>query len=194
MPEEYYSKNDMKKAKKTSRIWYLFPIIFGFFGGLLGYLLIKDDDKIMAKNLFIVGIVISVIPVFLISVGVLAYYGIFAPSAFLGPTARGFSPQLQVLPPWDIEQSGQLALNVQNRAGSTVKITKIFATGSGASGSCSLPDGGVTLETGQSKMASCTISQIAGHTGSAYTLPISLEFAVGDSAFNSSGTISGTYS
>ena len=39
--------------------------------------------------------------IILIVAGVLAYYGIFAPSSFLGPTARGFG-QIQVLNPWSL--------------------------------------------------------------------------------------------
>jgi hypothetical protein len=39
----------------VSKIWILLPLFLGFIGGILGYLLIKDDDKELAKNLFIFG-------------------------------------------------------------------------------------------------------------------------------------------
>jgi hypothetical protein len=46
---------------KTSKLWYLVPILFGLIGGLVCYLILKDKDKKMAKNLLIVGLVISVL-------------------------------------------------------------------------------------------------------------------------------------
>jgi hypothetical protein len=50
----------MPEKSKTSKLWYLVPIFFGIIGGLIGYLIVKDDDKKMAKKLLIVGLIMSV--------------------------------------------------------------------------------------------------------------------------------------
>ena len=46
----------MNEERKTSIIWYLFPLLLGIFGGIIGYLLLKDRDQKTAKNVLYVGI------------------------------------------------------------------------------------------------------------------------------------------
>lgn len=41
---------------KPSDAWYIWPIFFGIFGGIICYFSIKNRDKQMAKNLIYVGI------------------------------------------------------------------------------------------------------------------------------------------
>ena len=40
-----------------SRGWYLLPIFFSIIGGVIAYLVLKDDDKPLAKNCLIIGFV-----------------------------------------------------------------------------------------------------------------------------------------
>ena len=51
--------------KKPSAILYIFPILLGFIGGIIGYFVVRKQDPKMARNLLIVGIVISVLMVVL---------------------------------------------------------------------------------------------------------------------------------
>ena len=58
MEEEYYYAKDAKESsedkKKPSKAWYIVPILFGLIGGLVGYLVVKDDDRKMAKRISII--------------------------------------------------------------------------------------------------------------------------------------------
>ena len=86
--EVYENKNEepqKENKSKPSNFWYLLPIFFGIIGGIIGYFAIRDRDRKMAKNLLIVSIVILVVFTILPVILILAYYGIFAPSGFLGP-------------------------------------------------------------------------------------------------------------
>jgi len=67
------------KTRKVSRVWYLLPILFGLIGGFLGilggvagvfggviaYFLIKDKDKKFAESCLIVGILATILGIFL---------------------------------------------------------------------------------------------------------------------------------
>lgn len=46
----------MNEERKTSIIWYLFPLLLGIFGGIIGYLLLKGRDQKTAKNVLYIGI------------------------------------------------------------------------------------------------------------------------------------------
>ncbi len=49
-----------KQTRKTiSNAWYIIPIFMGWLGGLLMYLVIRDDDRDKAKRGLIVGIIIT---------------------------------------------------------------------------------------------------------------------------------------
>ena len=132
--------------------------------------------------------------IILIVAGVLAYYGIFAPSGFLGPTARGFG-QLQVLTPWSLATTGYLTLNVENRVGGTINITQINAT-------LDNNNYGFPLSP-QIQIPSCLNGIVAGaltpvipthSTGEAYTITVTIYYNYSGSIFSSTGTLSGTYS
>lgn len=70
-------------VKKHTSAWYLVPLILGIIGGIIGYVVIKDDDKKMATNLLIVGIIMTfVVP---IVVGLALF-------AWLMSVIRGFTP------------------------------------------------------------------------------------------------------
>lgn len=51
---------DASKGRPTS-LWYLVPFFFGILGGIVGYVGFKDDDKEMADNLLIFGIVWTIV-------------------------------------------------------------------------------------------------------------------------------------
>ena len=50
---------EVRMRKKPSRLWYLVPILFGIIGGLIGYVVVKDEDRNMAKKLLIVGLIMT---------------------------------------------------------------------------------------------------------------------------------------
>ena len=53
-----------KEVVRHTAAWYLIPLVLGIIGGIIGYIVIKDDDKGMANNLLILGIVMTfVIPI-----------------------------------------------------------------------------------------------------------------------------------
>jgi len=54
-------KGRSKEGKSHSGAWYLLPIFLGFIGGLIMWLVLRDDNKSMAQKGMIVGIIISVI-------------------------------------------------------------------------------------------------------------------------------------
>lgn len=134
--------------------------------------------------------------IILIVAGVLAYYGIFQPQGFLGPTARGFG-QLQVLNPWALTTGGAITMNLQNQVGGTVNVTDISATitnGGTGKGTCTLAPG-VIISSGSQGVASCTLTgQTMEATGKAYTASVTITYQYGSpaSAFTSTGTLSGT--
>ena len=45
--------------KKTSAAWWLLPILLAWVGGLIAWLVVREDDKAKAKGLLILGIVMT---------------------------------------------------------------------------------------------------------------------------------------
>jgi len=45
---------------KVSNYWYLVPILFGWLGGVIGFFGVRGRDENKARNLFLVGIGVSV--------------------------------------------------------------------------------------------------------------------------------------
>jgi len=142
--------------------------------------------------------------IILIVAGVLAYYGIFAPSGFLGPTARGFG-QVQVLNPWSLAAvNGVMTLNLENRVGGTISITNITYTLTNggtaslwAAPTCSSGCVGVSanLTSGSKGVFLISPTQtVIGTAGSTYTATVTINYEYSGGAFSSTGTISGTYS
>jgi len=52
-------KGGNKMAQKTSWLWWLLPILLGIIGGIIGFLFVRGKDSIKARNILIVGAVIS---------------------------------------------------------------------------------------------------------------------------------------
>ena len=59
------------EGRRRSRWWYLLPILFTIFGGLISFFAIRHDDPKKARNCLIVGIVLAAIP-FIIPILMLA--------------------------------------------------------------------------------------------------------------------------
>jgi hypothetical protein len=135
--------------------------------------------------------------IILIVAGVLAYYGIFAPSSFLGPTARGFG-QLQVLNPWAVASDGTVTLNLANRVGGAINVTDIAMTIDNNPYTCT-PTDELTLAAGSDGTFTCDAGVITGAAaGGTYsaTMVISYRYPsdAQSAAFSSAGTVTGTYS
>ena len=45
--------------KGPSKAWYLLPIFFGIIGGVIMFFVIKDEDRKMAKNGVILGVILT---------------------------------------------------------------------------------------------------------------------------------------
>jgi len=133
--------------------------------------------------------------IILIVAGVLAYYGIFAPAGFLGPTARGFG-QVQVLNPWSLlSTNGAITMNIGNRVGETIIVTSIKYTVDTVdyTGDVTPP---VTLSSGQNGIITApTIAPaFSKKAGDPYTATVTITYSVSGTNFTSTGTLSGTYS
>lgn len=51
---------------KPSSFWYLVPFLFAILGGIIGYAAVKDDDRGMAKDLLLLGWLMSFVNFFVI--------------------------------------------------------------------------------------------------------------------------------
>ncbi|MCP6727170.1 MAG: hypothetical protein KJI69_04040 [Patescibacteria group bacterium] len=47
---------------KVSHFWYLVPIMFGWLGGVVGFFAVRGRDENKARNLFFVGLAVTIIP------------------------------------------------------------------------------------------------------------------------------------
>jgi len=137
--------------------------------------------------------------IILIVAGVLAYYGIFSPSGFLGPTNKGWT-QLYAIQPWDVASDGALKLQIENRVGQDIIITGMYADpGTGTpldpcTGSFPSPvinSGNRYPTTG---LASYACSAINGTTGSSYSITVQVVYTVGGTELKQTATLSGSRS
>jgi hypothetical protein len=60
----YFEGSNLRKER--SGWWYIVPILFSIIGGIIAYLIVKDDDPKLAKNCLIIGIILFVIGLMLI--------------------------------------------------------------------------------------------------------------------------------
>ena len=135
--------------------------------------------------------------IILIVAGVLAYYGIFSPSSFLGPTARGFG-QIQVLNPWSLTTGGTLTLDLANRVGGqTASITTINATINDAAAPvvCAVTGSPVDIATSSDVVVTAACGAIANSAaGDSYTAALVITYIYNNGNFTTAGTITGTLS
>jgi len=139
--------------------------------------------------------------IILIVAGVLAYYGIFAPSGFLGPSARGFG-NIAVISPWDLTTAEVLKLQIENRAGQEITITNVYVDSSPNSPTTActgIPVGGTSYAAAQKAyLPDLTCTGAATGTPSVsdtYSIGVAIEYSVGTATgLKSTGTVTGTFS
>jgi len=130
--------------------------------------------------------------IILIVAGVLAYYGIFAPAGFLGPSASGFS-QVYVLSPWDFKTDGNLTIQIENRVGTSINVTNIYGAVGTSVGNDSVNE---VISAGAKSDFIIAILGLSGTSGETYQLDLWIEYYTTDATvlFNSTGTLRGTRS
>lgn len=130
--------------------------------------------------------------IILIVAGVLAYYGIFAPAGFLGPSASGFS-QVYVLSPWDFNADGNATLQIENRVGTSINVTKIYGQVGTTTGS---DDVNQVISAGAKSGFITADLDLTGTSGETYQLDLWIEYFTTNEnvKFNSTGTLRGTRS
>ena len=69
-PPHQYSPPYSSQGIRPSSAWWLLPIFFGWAGGLISWVCIRERDPRMAKNNLILGIILSVIPLIVILIAV----------------------------------------------------------------------------------------------------------------------------
>ena len=135
--------------------------------------------------------------IILIVAGVLAYYGIFSPAGFLGPSARGFA-QVNILSPWDFNSAGKLTVRLENRVGSEINISNIYADTSTPMGNVVDISPDETIASGgRSEFLNATFVSLTGTTAETYSINVAIEYYLTSSPgtlFNSTGTVSGSRS
>ncbi len=137
--------------------------------------------------------------IILIVAGVLAYYGIFAPSGFLGPSSSGFA-QVAVVSPWDLNAAGELKVILENRVGSEINVTRVYADTTSSIGSSQPISAGAGISIpagGRSNFISSVFAGLAANSGTTYRIYVSVEYSLKTNPgtlFNSTGTLSGTRS
>ena len=77
-------EDNSKPVKRPSKAWYLVPIFFGIIGGLVMYLVLKDQDGKMAKKGLTLGIVLGVV----LTVFVIIIYAVIFGYLFLLSTPK----------------------------------------------------------------------------------------------------------
>ena len=55
-------------ARRRSDLWYILPIFGGLIGGLIAWFAVKYDDPRKGRNCLILGIILTAIPIVLISI------------------------------------------------------------------------------------------------------------------------------
>jgi hypothetical protein len=129
--------------------------------------------------------------IILIVAGVLAYYGIFAPSGFLGCSVSGFS-NIALLNPWSFSTTGTFQGTLENRVGQPITLTSVKI------GSTTVADN-TTFSTAEKKIV--TVTGLGGavpansKVGDTFTDTITIGYTTDAYAhnFSSSGSVSCKY-
>ena len=68
LPEAVRRIRSLPATRRVSGAFWLLPILLGWVGGLLAWVLVRDRDRSMARNMLITGVVLSVFFAILYSV------------------------------------------------------------------------------------------------------------------------------
>ena len=83
-------------TQSAGGIWYLLPIFFGLFGGIIAWAVIRNRNSNRAKNCLILGIVITVVPIVAVYLGVpLSPNNLFSGTSEIDNILSGFPEQIQ---------------------------------------------------------------------------------------------------
>lgn len=55
------SKPAASRSGRSTRLWYIVPILLGIIGGIIAWIVLRKKDPSLGKNCFIVGIVFLII-------------------------------------------------------------------------------------------------------------------------------------
>ena len=80
------------KTKLRSPLWYELPLLFYVIGGIISFLVIREDDPVKAKRCLVLGIVLTAIPL-LVFVGIFTIVG--SNSTFV-VTTDSMNPEFRV--------------------------------------------------------------------------------------------------
>lgn len=69
---------DLDRYKKRSAWWFLLPIFFTIFGGLIAYFAIRSDDAKRAKDCLLLGAILFAIPIVIAAV-MMAFFSSLIP-------------------------------------------------------------------------------------------------------------------
>lgn len=134
--------------------------------------------------------------IILIVAGVLAYYGIFSPAGFLGPSAQGFS-LVSVLSPWDFDSNGELLFQLENKLDKEITITNIYADKQTPMGNVVDIDDVTVEPKSRSDFISVSFPELSGTTRETYSINVAIEYYLSGCPImtsNSTGTINGVRS
>ena len=67
----FFSNNTLKRNR--SDFWYILPIFGGIIGGIISWFAIKYDDPKKARNCLLLGIVLTSIPIILMTITLLMF-------------------------------------------------------------------------------------------------------------------------
>ena len=80
-------------TRHRSDLWYILPIFGGFIGGLIAWFAVKYDDPRKGRNCLVLGIILTAIPIALISIPLL----LFATTDFSMSVREPYHPPIQFL-------------------------------------------------------------------------------------------------
>jgi len=149
--------------------------------------------KILIGIIVLLLVIFVVIPLVLIFVGLGVYYGTTS-----SPTIEGFGV-INVASPWDYLADGSLRFRVENRAGQSVTLTRLWITDPSTDPITNgdlvdLTD--VQLSPGQTSnfITAKPVNPQTGSTGDRYSIKVTIEYRTANQLFNSTGTLSGVRS
>lgn len=83
-------------TQSAGGIWYLLPIFFGLFGGIIAWAVIRNRNSERARNCLILGIIITVVPIIVVYLGIpLSPDILFSGTSEIDDALSGFPEQIQ---------------------------------------------------------------------------------------------------